>query len=183
MGIHGAIKQTLEVSTGDVATVNDAFDSAKLDNGAKNPLGTSHYEVDSSDRPLKYRYVQWDPTAADTPVAGGPVYWKDDTMTIVTGHSSESVAGLNGIAGILLNAGVTDTNFCFIQVGGFHTAVVAPASIVAGDHGIGATGEQLVTRVADGATAPVQDPFVTYTGAVAAGVADGFVHSPLESSL
>jgi hypothetical protein len=73
----------------------------------------------------KYRYVQivtGDSTPV-TPVAGGSVYWKEldpSTGTFVAStDETDSIAGINGLAGILELADVpTDEYYTWIQVGG-----------------------------------------------------------------
>src|ERR1700681_366802 len=115
---------TPEIFTGNVATVNDPFDTTKPNNGARMLVGMRIYQMDSSGRLLKYRYVRYNPTAAATLTANtnvpGVVYWKDNTFGVVTPTASEGITTkINQIAGYLLNAGVTAGNYCFIQVAGY----------------------------------------------------------------
>ena len=44
----GMLLATMQISTGNVATVNDPYDTTKENNGAKNPLGSSVWLQDSS---------------------------------------------------------------------------------------------------------------------------------------
>lgn len=168
------IVETMEVPS-NIATVNDAFDSTKHNNGARNPLGKAIYIEDSSGRIRKYRYVRHNPTAAVVEVVG-PVYWKDNTFQVVTPTRSESVFGdtINGVAGILLNTAITDGNFTFIQVAGFLAAMPVPALTAQSDALVTATGLEALARVAAG-TAPTGRVVAFALTAVAAGVSDVFV--------
>jgi hypothetical protein len=144
--------QTMEISTGNVATVNDAYVSnvASYNGpqaGALNPLGGAMYLTDTSARRLKYRYVRLNCTAPPTFIVG-PVYWKDNTYTVVTALSSEALYGINSFAGVLLNVNATNGNYVFIQTAGHLGGVVVAASTAAGDAIIPATGTQLFGRTA-----------------------------------
>lgn len=163
--IHGDFLQTMQVSTGNVATVNDA--------SAQNPLGAAIYISDSSGRRRKYRYVRYNPTAAVTEIVG-PVFWKDNTFTVTTPTRSEGLGGdtLNvGLAGILLNALITPGNYGFIQVFGFLAAMPVPALTAASDALVSATGAQALARVAAG-TAPTGRVAAWAITAVSGGVSD-----------
>ncbi len=171
--IHGDFLQTMEISTGDVATVNDIFDSTKVNNGARNPLGAAIYISDSSGRRRKYRYVRYNPTAGVTDIVG-PVYWKDNTFTVVTPTRSEALGGDTenvAVAGILMNASVTDGRFVFIQTFGFLAAMAAPASTAPSDALVSATGAQALVRVAAG-TAPSGKVVAWAITAVSGGLSD-----------
>lgn len=139
-----------EISTGDPATVNDAYDTTKYQNGARMQPGAAFYTKDSSGRIQKYRYVRLNSTAPPTAIVG-PVYWKDNTRQVVTAVYSEALH-VNAAAGVLLNASATNGNWVCILVYGYVNMVVA-ASTAAGDALIGASGNQLTARVAAG-TAP-----------------------------
>lgn len=168
----GNPSNTPEISTGNVATVNDARDTTKPNNGAKNPLGAQYVLSDSSGRLKKVRYVRYNPTAAVTDIVG-PVYWKDNTFTVVTPTRSESVFGdtINGVAGILLNASITDGNFCFIQTAGYLAAMAVPAATAQSDALVSATGAQALARIAAG-TAPTGKVVAFAITAVSGGVSD-----------
>jgi len=148
--------ENMEVSTGNVATVRDAFDATKARNGAKNPLGKAFYVEDSSGRILKYRYVQYNPTAAVTLTLNtnvpGIVFWKDNAHTIVTPTMSEGITTkANNVAGYLLNASVLDTEYCFIQVAGYLSNAVVAASTAIDDVMIGLGSTPLIAgRIATG---------------------------------
>ena len=145
--IFAPSKQTAEISTGNVATVNDLFDSTKPNNKARNPLGAAYYGTDSSGRPLKFRYVRIDSTVVPTEVIG-PVWWKDNTFTLVTAVRSEAVYDeANAVAGILLNVDITDGNFGFIQVAGYLSGLITATAAV-GDALVGGASAQLVAAVA-----------------------------------
>jgi hypothetical protein len=107
----------------------------------------------------KYRYVQFDNgTANVAALASGVVYWKTlDPSTgtfIVTSDETDTLAGINGVAGVLEVAGVTDQYYTWIVVGGVVDALVA-ASTVAGDKMIGSATDQTFNRLA--AAAAVTD--------------------------
>jgi hypothetical protein len=136
-----------------------------------NPSGT----------PTIFMLVQYKSTAQPAPVAApAPVYWTDETMTTVSGVSTESVAGLNGLAGYLmlnttslssLTAAQLQGAQCLIQVAGVITGATSPASIVAGDWIIGAAGNFTPGRVAAG-TAPGYKPYGRALSAVSSGLCD-----------
>lgn len=138
---------------------------------AANPFGT----------PGIYMLVNYKSTANPAPAAApAPVYWTDNTYTTVSGVESESLLGLNGIAGYLmvnttdltsLTAAMLNGSQTFIQVAGYLIGGIAPASTVAGDWIIGASGNFLPARVASG-TAP---GFRTY-GVAATAVASGLAN-------
>jgi hypothetical protein len=143
--------QTIEISTGNVATVNDAYVSSSfaangLTNGALNPIGSCAYFTDNSGRRYKYRYVRLNCTTPPTFIVG-PVFWKDNTFSIVTAVESEALFGVNSVAGFLLNVNATNGNYVFIQTFGYLAAVAVPAGTAAGDQIIGAAGNQQVAKV------------------------------------
>ena len=86
--------------------------------------------------------VQYKSTGKPAPVAGpAPVYWADETYTIVTGVESEALLGLNGAAGYLMvnttdYSGLTDAllegAYCLIQVAGYLQNAWGPTSGTAG---------------------------------------------------
>lgn len=154
--------------------------------GENQVLGQRYYDskaskANPSGAPAIYILVQYKSTAQPTPAAApAPVYWTDETFTQVTGVSTESVAGLNGLAGYLLPnstdiTGLTAAQLqlgqCLIQVGGQITAAVSPAAIVAGDWIIGAAGNFTPARVASGTAPGVRTAGVALS-AVAAGLCD-----------
>lgn len=152
--INAPFLETVEIFTGNVATVNDAYDTTKFNNGARTTPGAAVYISSSTGQLRKYRYVRYNPTAAVTAIVG-PVYWKDNTFTIVTPTRSESVFGdtINAIAGVLLNTSITSGNFGYIQTFGFLAAMAVPALTAQSDALVSATGAQALARVAAG-TAP-----------------------------
>ena len=169
--IFAPSKQTAEISTGDVATVNDLFDSTKPNNKARNPLGAAYYGTDSSGRPLKFRYVRVNSTVPPTEVVG-PVWWKDNTFTVVTAVRSEAVHDTaNAVAGILINEDIGNGNFGFIQVAGFLAAMPIVAATAVGDAIIGGATGQLTARVAAN-TAPSNRLIAWALTAVSGGVSD-----------
>lgn len=180
--------QTLQITTGNVATVNDPFvatgtisaGSAILANGARNPLGIAAYISDGSTtgRRWKVRYVRVNSTTFNPSPVVGPVYWKDNTFQVVTTLFSEAL-DTNAAAGIMLNSSITNGNYGFILVGGFLGAanlgsIPVVALTAAGDALIGATGQQTFARVAAG-TAPTNAVIAWAVTAVSGGKSDVFV--------
>lgn len=134
---------TGQITTGNLATVNDKV--------AVQPLGTKVYTVDDLGRIRAYRYVQINSTVPPVEVVG-PVYYKDDTNTVVTCVMSEGkTATANSIAGVLLNKDITNAYYGWIQVKGKINMTVAAAT-AKGDAIIGAAA-QATAKVAAG-TAP-----------------------------
>lgn len=89
-------------------------------------------------------------TAAVASIAGGVVYWSDRANFKVSTDQTDSEANINGVAGATLLAGVTDLNYCVIQIGGLQSCKVA-ALTAAGDNMIGSTTDGTFGRVAVGA--------------------------------
>ena len=89
----------------------------------------------------------------------GPVYWKDNTFTIVTTTLSNAVtAEASAFAGILLRAEATPAlmtgNWVVILVRGFLAALVVAASPTAGDEVYGTAGDQILNGKVTSGTAP-----------------------------
>jgi len=160
------------VSTGSVYTSIDTYNTALLNNGAQNVLGSMYAlplnpslvgtAANGSGAQRFVKYVRYNPTASQTILTGpAPVYWKDETYTTVTGLLSEAfVPNANGIAGWLLYnttttpsavAATINGNFCFIAVGGFWAGAVSLTATAAGDALYGATGAFTVSRTGAGA--------------------------------
>jgi len=187
MGALAPFVSTYEIFTGNPLTVNDAFvttppfaGSNLFPNGARMQPGRAiYYSLASGANFLwqKFRYVRYNPTAAATLVAGQfpPVYWKDNTFTVVTPTASEGLLGLNGIAGALVNMTVTAGNWCFVQVAGYSPTLISAASVAAGDILYGHATAQTVTRVASGAAAPIQKVFYLALTAIASSVSTGLI--------
>lgn len=153
------------VSTGNLFTSIDPYNSANPNNGALNTPGAIYQApinqaLIGTKGPAPnnyYKYARYNPTVTQT-LKTGPVlvYWKDETFQTVTGLYSESfTGGINGIAGWMLYNTTVNTaavatdingNFCWIQVGGLlvgawvTTAAAAGASIYGAASTFGATG-------------------------------------------
>ena len=166
-----------QFTTGDWTTVNDPYyaslPTANPDpfnkNGARNVLGAAFLVQDSSGRLKKIRYVRYNSTANPAaPAAPGPVYWADNTRTVVTGKFSESSPASisNMVAGYLVNLNFTNGNYIFIQTFGY--LAQALAGTAAAGAGITATGDFAVTALANATTAPTV-VVLAYALAVAAG--------------
>ena len=162
------------VSTGNIFTAIDTYNSAALNNGALNVLG-SVYQVPlnpantgaGAGSNVYVKYVRYNPTASQNFLTGPVlVYWKDETFTTVTGLYSEAFAGINNIAGWMLpnttSTGLTGANlatamngnFCFIQVGGFLSQAYVTAAAAAGASVYGAASTFGATGTTAASTAP-----------------------------
>jgi hypothetical protein len=126
----------------------------------------------------KFRYVRYNPTAAVTLVANQipPVYWKDNTFTVVTPTSSEGLLGLNGIAGALVNTSLVAGDWGLIQVAGYQTNLISAASMAAGDIAYGNATALTVTRIAQALTTFIaQKYYYTALTAIASSVSTGLI--------
>lgn len=174
MAQFGASIQTAQVTTGNFRTTIDIAVSGYAgypnNPGQRNPLGAAYYDSTGSlsnpwGVPGKYRYVQYSSTsnpALTNLTAPAPCYWTDNTYTVVSPVSSEGVAGINLVAGLIMPnttaiSGLTNTqlngNFIWICVGGFVSGVIGITSAAAGDALIGSATNFAPARVAAG-TAP-----------------------------
>lgn len=192
------------VSTGNVYTTIDTYyaspsasgqtippSQTALPNGAYNypgqayllPISTFGLQGQNGQgAPPVVRYVRYNSTANPAVVAApAPVYWKDETFTVVTGVFSEGLTGTaNSLAGWLLpnttaisglTAAILNGNWCFIAVSGFVPGATSVATTAAGDTLIGAAGNFTVGRIA-AAAAITSQSFASALTAVAAGVSD-----------
>jgi hypothetical protein len=184
------------IDTGNPYTVIDTYNTALYNNGARMPLGTLAQVpinpasiVNGRGSILVIKFVRYNSTANAAVVGGpAPVYYTDETETIVTGTMSEGVANnANSIAGLLLpntvsisgfTAAQLNGNFVWIAVSGFVPACIAPASTAIGDAIIGATGAFTPARVAAG-TAPTNQIIGWARSAVASGLCDISVSLPI----
>ena len=90
------------ITSGNVRTAIDTYNTALYNNGALNALGSLYAIPPSpanvgigSGSALIVRYVRYNSTANPSGVAGpAPVYYTDETLTTVSGVSTESAAGL-----------------------------------------------------------------------------------------
>lgn len=151
------------------------------------PLGTIVSYVDSKGRILAFQYVQYLTTTAATTNYVAPVYWADNTQTIVTQIASESVtATINDVCGVLLNPNVTKGNATWMQIYGYLGASsdsnVAQSTLLAIGGGvtkgyllIGAAAQTYAEMAAN--TAPTNRPFaeVYTTQASTSGVFDAYI--------
>lgn len=104
-------------------------------------------------------------------VAGGSAYWKTYDPAagtfVVTMDQTDSLYGLNGVAGGYLLAAITDGNYCCIQVGGRQTLVTVAASTAVGDQLSGSATDGVLARTAV-STASVNYPVALAETAVSA---------------
>lgn len=159
------------ISTGNVYTNVDTYNSALLNNGAVVPPG-SEYQLPINEAqvsqngigwPLTVKYVRYLSTAADNFIASpGPVYFTDETGTVVSGNPADgSDFGINalagwcpinttnypgGLTGAQLLAAVKG-NFIWIITGGFIKGARSAASVAAGDYLIGSASAFLPARM------------------------------------
>ena len=175
MAIFGAANQLLQIDTGTTrtylfnksqspiqvyASIGESQVPGQRYFGAVNPTVTNPFGADGI-----FKLVYYQSTGNPAPQsAPAPVYWTDNTYTTVTGVESESLLGLNGIAGYLmlnttslptltatlLNGTAANPSQVIIQVAGYLVGGIAPAATVAGDWIIGATGNWTPARVAQG---------------------------------
>jgi hypothetical protein len=136
--------------------------------------------------PPVYKYVQYNSTANPAVVAApAPVYWKDETFTIVTAVFSESLtASAASIAGYLgpnstsisgFTAALLNTNYVWIQVAGFLAGAYAPTTGGAVGSTIqGVTGNWTSTAIAAG-TAPANRVLGIQLTAIASSACDVLV--------
>lgn len=102
---------------------------------------------------IQYRIVKHAAgTGTVATVAGGSAYWKAydpaaGTFT-VTMDETDSLYGLNGVAGGYLLTAVTDGYYCAIQVGGRQALVTVAASTAVGDQLSGSATDGVLARTA-----------------------------------
>jgi hypothetical protein len=136
---------------GNVFGVVDPYNTLYVNNGALNPLGTLWTSPSPSQSSTvlattggygcftTYKYVRYNSTANPAMVAGpAPVYYTDETFTVVSGVFTEGIVSTTGsansiagfllpntgsVAGVGLGSGVSATllngNFVWIAVEGF----------------------------------------------------------------
>jgi hypothetical protein len=188
MGAMAPFVPTYELFTGNPLTVDDAYNATPpftgypYPNGARIQPGRAFYYslAQASGGNYwwqKFRYVRYNPTAAVILVAGQfpPVYWKDNTFTVVTPTASEGLLGLNGIAGALVNMSVAAGDWTLIQVAGYSPTLISATSMAAGDIAYGNATALTVTRVASGAAAPIQKTFYIALTGIASSVSTGLI--------
>jgi hypothetical protein len=188
MGALSPLVPTYELYTGNPLTVDDAyvatppFSGYPYPNGARMQPGRAiYYTLLTSAGTYywqKYRYVRYNPTAAVTLVANQipPVYWKDNTFTVVTPTASEGLLGLNGIAGALVNTSLVAGDWGLIQVAGYCPNLISAGSMVAGDIAYGNATALTVTRIAQALTTFIaQKYFYTALTAIASSVSIGLI--------
>lgn len=157
----GNNSNTPQITTGNVRTAVDKFDATKpFNNGLTNPLGTVYEDQGGSDGnsgtltqlPLNasaiYKYVLYKSTANPALVAQpAPVYYVDNTFTVVSGKASEAIASaaacpagllmpnttdLTALTAAILNNGGLGSGV-WICIYGFVKGAAAPAATAAGD--------------------------------------------------
>ena len=130
------------ISTGNIYTAIDTYDTTKPNNGALSPLGAQFQfpvgtQLSASKgtaynstgiglgKPPIITYVQYKSASKPAIIAyPGLVYWVDDSFTTVTGVYSESFAGINGVAGYMM---VNTTDYPGSLTGAQLAAVLDPS--------------------------------------------------------
>jgi hypothetical protein len=157
MALYGAYQK---ITTGNVRTTIDSS-TVPLNGPPKNPLGTIYSPPISvalatttgQGAPPVYKYVQYQSTTNPAVVAApAPVYWVDETFTVVTGNAAESFTTTAvSIAGYLmpnstdysgLTAAILNGNWVWIQIAGWLKGAWGPTS---GTAAVGATIQGLTT--------------------------------------
>jgi len=178
MPAFGDIVQGAQITTGNFrTTVDPPGSSTNLQGypttpGFPNILGIAYKDATISTAnpnglPTKYRYVKYQSTANAAVIAvPGPVFWADETFTVVTSTASESVTGgLNMPCGYLMpnsgdisgfTAAKLNGNGVWVAVAGFVAKAIATAACALDDLLIGSVTAWVPVRVATGAAAPVQ---------------------------
>lgn len=146
-----------------------------LDNTAQNPLGCIYAPPVNAGaittapgtgaQPV-VKYVYYNSTSNPAVVASpAPVYYKDETFTVVTGNAAEAFVTTLGcmIAGYLLpnstaysglTAAILNQSYCWIQIGGFLAGAYAPTTTPgAGDLVVGLTTGNWASEGVSAATA------------------------------
>lgn len=131
-------RQFLDTSTwaGGLALVADAATALS------NLLGSSLYVTDGT-YAMGFKYAQLAGVLATTGVgyaAGTPVYWKDNTQTIITNdptlaisYKASTDSSVDAAAGIALNTSAVTSNGVWIQTWGYNATILSPASVVPSD--------------------------------------------------
>lgn len=199
MAQFGASNQLLQIDTGKART--QIFNASQspialyAGIGETQILGQRYFGVTSTSlsnpagAPAVLMLVQYLATSATTTgnlqAGPAPVYWTDSTFTTVSGISTESAFGLNGIAGYML-VNTTDLpsltaaqilgGQLLIQVAGYLMGAFAPASGTAGigNAVVGAAGTFASASVVAG-TAPGYRTLGYQASAVASGLCNMIV--------
>jgi hypothetical protein len=200
MAFFNPSNQLIQIDTGSVATylwnqsqspiqVYSAIGEAQVLGqryfGVSNPTPANPYGT-----PAIFILVQYLSTSAtvigNVPAAPAPVYWTDQTYTTVSGISTESAFGLNGIAGFmqinttslpnLTTAKLLGANI-LIQVAGYLAGAVGPASGTAGvGNALCGYAGNFASQAIVAGTAPGYRTLGIQASAVAAGVCNVMVN-------
>ena len=186
------------ITTGNIATTVDTYNSALQNNGAVVPPGQEYQlpinealiSTNGIGAPNRIKYVRYFPTAADNFIASpGLVYYTDETLTVVSGNPADgSDFGINLVAGyLMINTAsypgsltgaqllaAVKGNFVWIVTGGFIAGARSAASVVAGDYLIGSASAFLPARMIAG-TAPTNTVAAVALTAVSSNVSDVIV--------
>jgi hypothetical protein len=191
MALYGAYQR---ITTGNVQTTVDSS-TVPLNGPPKQPLGTIYSPpinvgiatAAGAGAPPVYKYVQYQSTTNPAVVAApAPVYYTDETYTIVSGNAAEAyitTAGVS-IAGYLmpnttalstLTAALLNGNWVWIQIAGFLKGAWGPTT--GGGATYFLTGLTTANWASDGiATAPTSRVLGIQLTAVSSSVCDVLVN-------
>ncbi len=200
MAFFNVSNQLLQIDTGKVRTYlyNSSISPIAIyaGLGENQVLGQRYFGVTNTSAanafgaPAIFMLVQYKSTANPAPVAApAPVYWTDNTFTVVSGVESEGIVTPQGIAGYLMPnttdiSGLTATqlngSLCLIQVAGYLKGAYGPTagSPGAGVWIVGTSGNWASTTSASG-TAPGYRSLGVQLTAVSGGVCDVLVNSDI----
>jgi hypothetical protein len=198
MALLGLNNQLLQIDTGNPRTYlyNSSLSPVSIYAGlGENQILGQRYAnslttvTNPSGAPAIYMLVKYSSVANPAvQSAPAPVYWIDGTYTAVSGVSTESLLGLNGVAGyLLLNSTdlstltntILNSSICLIQVAGYLKGAVAPGGTPGvGNPIIGAATNFASAAIAAG-TAPTYRTLGIQQTAVAGGVCDVLVNSDI----
>lgn len=194
MSLFGLNNQLLQIDTGNPRTYlyNSSLAlSIYAGIGENQVLGQRYANslstvTNPSGAPAIYMLVKYSSTANPTPAsAPAPVYWTDETYTTVTGVSTESLLGLNGVAGYLLlnttdlttlTATMLNGSLCLIQIGGYLKNASGPGSGGGATNWLIGAATNFASSGVSAGTAPGYRPLGIQATAVASGVCDVLVN-------
>lgn len=131
----------LEVSTGDVATVNDTTTALHVPYQLGQwswvyPTSSYFNTFNLASRPIAVQFVQRSATDASTIAVGALAFIKDPDDFVVTSDSSDSLSDANNIyncVGVFLGASPAAGNYGFIAIGGVAPVLLKSSPTVAAD--------------------------------------------------
>ncbi len=197
MAWYGASNQLIEIDTGKTRTsvYNPAQSGNPLYAGigqgqilGQRYVGSAKTTSNPNGSPSIFLLVQYLKTSATTTgnlqTAPAPLYWTDTTYTTVSGISTESGFGLNGIAGYMmtnltdypaLTAAILLGAQIFMQVAGNIASVIAPTTNQVSGNWIVPVAGTFVSAGVTAGTAPGYRALGVQTSATASGLCNALV--------